>query len=51
MAEEGTDGYIPDPKKIEEWEKYSRVIKAAEQRDEKGIVELKLTKNTRNWHS
>jgi hypothetical protein len=42
MAEEGTDGYIPDPKKIEEWEKYSRVIKAAEQRDEKGIVELKL---------
>jgi hypothetical protein len=43
MANEGTDDYTPDPKKIDEWERFSKVIKAEEQRDEKGIVELALT--------
>jgi hypothetical protein len=43
MANEGTNDYSPDPKKIEEWERFSKVINAAKQRDEKGIVELTLT--------
>jgi hypothetical protein len=43
MTNEGSDDYTPDPKKIEEWERFSKAIKAAEQRDEKGIVELALT--------
>jgi hypothetical protein len=43
MAGEGTDDYSLDPKKIEEWERFSKAIKAAEQRDEKGTVELALT--------
>src|ERR687885_2279644 len=43
MANEGKDDYEPDPKKIEEWERFSKAIKAATQRDEQGIVELELT--------
>src|ERR671932_1715776 len=43
MANEGKDDYQPDPKKIEEWERFSNAIKTAKQRDEQGIVELELT--------
>ena len=43
MANEGKDDYQPDPKKIEEWERFSKAIKTAKQRDEQGIVELELT--------
>lgn len=36
MAGEGTDDYSPDPKKIEEWERFSKAIKAAEKEMKRG---------------
>jgi DNA-binding transcriptional ArsR family regulator len=43
LSNEGTDNYQADPKKIEEWERFSKVIKTAKQRDEQGIIELELS--------